>query len=915
MTMQGEPNCEACPLREKSRRFVPVLMPTVTPNGLVLVSDYVGPEEGKAGRPFAGGAGTFLRSIFKTNGLDWNATTVLNAINCYAGEWPTSTTAKDKLVAAAREACRPYVLEAVRRAAPKVILAAGGEALRSLTADTSVGVPTHRGTVMHWGGDVLMTGTHNPAGILRGLGFDASVLNRDVSKVARWLAGGLVPWTESWQAAPKPDELARVLMAPMLAVDVETIPEPRNRWLTPLRTIGVGTAAHAVSVPYAEWQTYYTEAEWLEVRHLLRSAFARLPVVMHHAQFDMAVLASHGFEVQGLVDDTMVAHHVLYPRGVFHDLGYAAAMFLDVPAWKSEFAEEWRAPFEALARYNSRDVLVTARLWSALEALLHQRELWVAYTFERENARAALEMSRVGLWVDRHGCARALEQYQREAAELASRTLEALHVEERTTEMVEAARSIAHLEEVHVTDIEDSLIPDVADLLVCCQAIRRSTLDREKRKRLDRSIARLEELSKELTPFPLGSPEARERCNKACTAVRTAARQAREAASLLPLVNIASDQQMGDVLHSADWCALPPYAERTATGDWQTNEQALYPYKRHPVVEPWQAWKSAQHHVAALEGFPVSADGRIHQSYKTHTTPTGRYASGSERRGEVDPLERFNAQNLEPDLLYLFQPPPGRVYIGGDFSQIELRVAAVISGDAVMLGMLNDFDEGRSAHDLHTSMAMRFWPEEWDMASEAERKSLRTIAKRANFGSVYGAHATTLSLVMKSMREPESGVAAQRVMDKQLLARCEDTLASLRRTWVELFHFLESGYRRALKDGRLKIGYITGRWVYFPLRDDEHIRREACYNYPVQCTARERVQLAVMSLRRRLPSRALLCADVHDAVIAEVDDDLGLIEDVRAIMLEEMSGMMSGPGGSVRILTDIKVGRSLKAVK
>ncbi|MEN7973772.1 MAG: DNA polymerase, partial [Verrucomicrobiota bacterium] len=861
-----------------------------------------------------GRAGTLLKSVLKQRGLDWNAITVLNAINCYAGDWPTTATARKKLVTECRVACMPYVHSVVVGSQPSVILAAGGEAVRSLTCDEQTGIPTHRGTVMDWNG-VPMTGTHNPAGVLRGAGFDASVLSRDVQKVARWLnSGGPVPWVESWQAAPKPAELEALLAnAPLLCIDVET-QGPRNRWLCNLRTIGIGTADHAVCIPYSEWRDYYTEPEWLRIRYLLREALvSEKPKLFHHAQFDVAVLVNHGFEVGGAWNDTMIAHHVCYPRGVAHDLGYASAMFLDVPAWKSEFKKEWNAPFPQLAEYNCRDVLVTARLWGALQRLLWQRGLWTTYEYERHNARVALTMSRTGMWVDQTQRAKWLTAYQEKAAELSTQTLQAIDVDTRRVEMELVADSVLKWSSFKLVDVEAGRVPDLEELEAALRVVRRSTLDTGLRKKLDDSILKISKLLGDPCPFPLGDPETRQLTGKRCGIVRSAVQRVQKALLVLPLVNIASDQQMGEVLHASNWCGLPLYTERTKLGEYQTSKGALYPYQHHPVVEPWQAWKSAQHRVKVLSELPISADGRIHQAYKTHTTPTGRYAAGSERKGAVDLTEKYNAQNQEKDLYPMYCAPPGRVYVGGDFSQVELRVAAVISGDKRMLAMINDYDEGRSPDDLHTQMAKQLWPAEWAAASQSEQRKLRTIAKRANFGSIYGAQAPTLREVMKSMREPEESIQQQRCTDAGLLDFCSSALSGLRRVWVDLFFFLEEGYRRALREGRLKIGYITGRWIFFPLRDRDHIRREPCYNYPVQCTARERVIQAAMQIQPRLPEGAAFCIDVHDSLIIECDPELA--DTVQQIMYEEMNGIMDGPGGSVRILSEIKIGQTWREVK
>ena len=943
----GPPRCAECPLGSKKRTCVEGYFPTEKFCGLAIVGEQPWKEEAKAGFPFVGASGRLLWALAKTIGIPQAEVLVLNAISCFAGEWPKGA-AEKQAKAEARRACKPKLLAALELWKPRVVLVMGGEAARSLI-DEKASVGSYRGTVDQivrpdaaWG--AWATVAEHPAAVLRSDGFTATILKKDMAKAWRWLQEGAPRhWDAAIEAAPSVARTAELCerwrAAGRVTGDVETVPEPPGRWNSPLRLIGLGDEDLAAWWPIfdEEWPAYYSERDWLECRVLLRELLGdpKVTKTFQNKQYDIAVLERHGFSVAGVVDDTMVAHHVLHLRGVAHDLGYITAEYLDVPAWKKEFKKEWHAPIATLGTYNGNDVLATARVWPRLVADLGGRGLWATYVMDRDATDVALAMSRNGIWIDEHRRQEYLLEYDEKAAELEAQTLELTGAAARQLETLElvSAAGIEAWAKVKIKDIDAGLRPDVAAVAEVCELVAGRLLQPKAQADLYDSVRKLHELlgaegwkpwdllvsesaltalKKQRKPITnaadglatAGNEEEfarltallqkgaddRVAAGRACGIVRSAV--ARIWKALVVPVNLDAAQQMGTVIHSPKWLGLPVAMPADEDGKYLTNEEALYHVSWHPAVKAWQDWGSAAYRRDWLRHtLPISPDGRAHGAFKTTRTPNARWAGGAE--GE----EKWNPQNPEKATIDIFAAPPGYRLVGRDFSMIEIRVAAGLSGDKRMIEQIVAFDEGRSKWDIHQQRAIRCWPEFESLEPELQKKK-RNLAKRANFGPIYGATKYMLLPVMLSQIKPLRDPRENKARNEQLLAESQRILDDIHADWPELFLWLEEGYRRALREGLLKNGYTSGRTIHFPLHDRDHVERRFCFNAPIQCSAREIVVAAMLRINKRIPKEALWVMDGHDQLLIECPEDMA--EDVHGIMAEEMQGWC----GPVRILSD-----------
>jgi len=348
--------------------------------------------------------------------------------------------------------------------------------------------------------------------------------------------------------------------------------------------------------------------------------------------------------------------------------------------------------------------------------------------------------------------------------------------------------------------------------------------------------------------------------------------------------NIASPKQLGVVLFEE--LGLPP-TRRTKTG-WSTSAGALADLAgSHPIVSDVLDWR----HVAKLRGTYVDAlpelihpeTGRIHTSWHQVTVVTGRLSSS-------DP----NLQNipvrtaLGGSIRRAFVAPPGYDLLAADYSQMELRVLASLSGDEALRAVF------AAGGDIHAATAATLF----DKAPEEIDSNERRIAKMVNFGTVYGISAFGLASRMDMSREE-----AQAFIDR----------------YFEAYPDVRGYFDRLLSDvaERGYVETVLGRRRYFPelrsdatSRIDVNTRRRAereAINAPLQGSAADITKVAMIRLHEALEARgsaARLLLQVHDELLLEVPHDE--LEDIAALCEAHMRTSITLPG--VELGVDLSVG-------
>lgn len=362
---------------------------------------------------------------------------------------------------------------------------------------------------------------------------------------------------------------------------------------------------------------------------------------------------------------------------------------------------------------------------------------------------------------------------------------------------------------------------------------------------------------------------------------QSTAEQARgELDSLLNGANPDSPLQLSKWL-SAN---LPPDTlatwPKTATGQLQTDADAMAGLTL-PALEPLARYKTAIKGLSTYgKGYaahisPVT--GRIHASFTIGGTATGRLSCSSP-----------NIQNppRDPAFRALFAPAPGRCLVVADYGQIELRVAALVSGDPAMLAV---YEQGE---DLHRKTAAAFLGKEPGAVSKAERQ----IAKGINFGMLFGSGAKGLQAFCKS----SYGVDLS-------LAQADKARAAFFAAYPGLSAWQKQTRKAAERAKQVRTPGGRVRAL------DKNIGTE-CLNTPVQGGAAECLLAALAALDVDSLGGRLVNV-VHDELVVECEP-----EQAGAVMAEVERAMVAGflaifPNGATRDLVEAHSGPNWAAAK
>ena len=190
--------------------------------------------------------------------------------------------------------------------------------------------------------------------------------------------------------------------------------------------------------------------------------------------------------------------------------------------------------------------------------------------------------------------------------------------------------------------------------------------------------------------------------------------------------NIQSPRQVGVLLFEK--LHLNDKAKKTKTGQYVTSEEVLERLRtKHPIVEKVLDYRGKRKllstYIEALPKLINPRTGRIHTSFNQTITATGRLSSSNPNLQNI-PVRSADGKEIRK----AFVPAPGEEFFSADYSQIELRIMAHLSGDE---GLIEDF---RLGHDIHAATAAKIFHKKIEEVSREERSR----AKTANFGIIYG---------------------------------------------------------------------------------------------------------------------------------------------------------------------------------
>ena len=305
--------------------------------------------------------------------------------------------------------------------------------------------------------------------------------------------------------------------------------------------------------------------------------------------------------------------------------------------------------------------------------------------------------------------------------------------------------------------------------------------------------------------------------------------------------NISSPKQVGDILFGKMQLVDKP--KKTRTGQYVTSEEVLLQLRdKAPIVDDILNYRGLKKllgtYVEALPLLINKRTGHIHTSFNQAVTATGRLSSSDPNLQNI-PVRDDDGKEIRK----CFVPEPGCLFFSADYSQIELRIMAHLSGDE---NMIEAFREGL---DIHRATAAKIWKEPLDEVTDAQRKK----AKQANFGIIYGITAFGLA---QRMGIP-NGEARQLIQDyfatfPKVHAFMESAIATAREKKYAETMF---GRRRYLPDIDSKNGTVRG----FAERN--------AINAPIQGSEADIIKIAMIRIWRRFKKegiRSKMILQVHD---------------------------------------------------
>jgi len=347
--------------------------------------------------------------------------------------------------------------------------------------------------------------------------------------------------------------------------------------------------------------------------------------------------------------------------------------------------------------------------------------------------------------------------------------------------------------------------------------------------------------------------------------------------------NVGSPKQLGIILFEK--LAILDKPKKTKTGQYKTGEDELVKLAhRHPIIEKILEYRSLTKlkstYVDALPALVNPRDGRIHTSYNQAVAATGRLSSNNPNLQNI-PIRT----ELGREIRKAFIPRNSDyVLLAADYSQIELRIIAHLSGDKAMI---QDFNEGV---DIHTATASRIY----NVSIGEVTRDMRRNAKTTNFGIIYGISAFGLSERLGIPRREAADIINSYFEKYAGVKKFMDTTIELakQRGYVETI----MGRRRYLNDINSGNAVMRG----FAERN--------AINAPIQGSSADMIKLAMIKIYNEINQRNLrskMILQVHDELVFDVHRDE--LEIIKPII---QKGMKEAMTLKVPVVVDMNTGEN-----
>ena len=327
--------------------------------------------------------------------------------------------------------------------------------------------------------------------------------------------------------------------------------------------------------------------------------------------------------------------------------------------------------------------------------------------------------------------------------------------------------------------------------------------------------------------------------------------------------NIASPKQVGEVLF--DQLKITSKAKKTKTGQYVTSEEVLESLRtKHPVVEKILEHRGLKKllgtYVDALPLLINQETGRIHTSFNQAVTATGRLSSSNPNLQNI-PIRDEDGKEIRK----AFIPDEACEFFSADYSQIELRIMAHLSGDENMI------DAFRSGHDIHAATAAKIYK----VPIEEVTSDMRRKAKTANFGIIYGISVFGLAERMNVPR-----------------AEAKELIEEYFQTYPKIKAYMDQSIQVAQERGYVETIFHRKRYLPDINSRNATVRGYAernAINAPIQGSAADIIKVAMAHIYQRFEAegiQAKMILQVHDELNFSVP--VSEKEKVQQIVIEEM---------------------------
>jgi len=327
--------------------------------------------------------------------------------------------------------------------------------------------------------------------------------------------------------------------------------------------------------------------------------------------------------------------------------------------------------------------------------------------------------------------------------------------------------------------------------------------------------------------------------------------------------NVNSPKQIGEILFEK--LEIGGKAKKTKTGQFSTSEDVLESLKgKHPIVEKILEQRGLKKLLSTyIDALPLLINpktGKIHTSFNQAVTATGRLSSSNPNLQNI-PIREAMGREIRK----AFAAGPGELFFSADYSQIELRLMAHLSGDPTMI------EAFRSGQDIHAATAAKIYK----IPLEEVTSDMRRKAKTANFGIIYGISVFGLAERMGVPR-----------------GEAKELIDGYFETYPQVKNYMDNAILTAKEKGWVETIYHRKRYLPDINSHNGNVRGYAernAINAPIQGTAADIIKVAMVQIQKTIEEKKLktkMILQVHDELNFIVPEDE--FEQVKKIVTKEM---------------------------